>query len=216
MMQFQQILFDVDGTLIDSREGIVAAMQFALDKANIDSIGAETIQRCIGMPLVPMIQALVPDLDEKSAGQMAIWYREYFADRGVLQHRVYDGMAQLLAQLAAAKLTLTVVTSKPLPFAQRVLEKLDFQQYFSTIYAPDLGLKPRKKGEFIGDFLRDSKANVATCVMIGDRAEDINAANENAMASIGVTYGFGSRSELEQAGASRIADSAAQLGEFLL
>lgn len=215
-MPYEQILFDVDGTLIDSREGIIASVQYAMGKAGRDTLDPKTIQKTIGMPLIPMIQALVPDLDEENSKQMAVWYREYFSDRGVMQHQVYDGVAELLAKLHEAKKTLTVVTSKPLPFTERVLEKLDFRKYFCMVYAPEVTLKTRKKGEFIADFLKESGVDLTACVMIGDRAEDINAAGENGMSAIGVTYGFGSQQELENAGAIKVADNAVQLGEMLL
>lgn len=214
-MPYQRILFDMDGTLIDSSPGIVAAMRYALSSAGFDSVEEGVIRKAIGLPLLPMVRQLAPTADDETADQLAVLYREYFAETGVLEATVYGGVMELLDHLLAKGFQLHVVTSKPAPFVEKVCRAFGFEACFASVHAPSLGFAPKRKAELIGELLKGYDLQPATCLMIGDRAEDILSARENAIDALGVTYGFGTKEELEDAGTIAVVDQASHIETFL-
>jgi acetolactate synthase-1/2/3 large subunit len=202
------ILFDLDGTLIDSSAGIINSMLHALR-----SVDRNKIKSAIGLPLLPMIKKLLPNITEEEANVIAKRYRSHYSKIGLYNSVLYDGVFELL-DMFSKEYNLYIVTSKPVQFAESIAKKLNIHKYFKSIKGPDLSFIPKNKTELISELLKKEGLTPESCIMIGDRAEDILAAETNNIKTIGVSYGYGSAKELDKA--ILIANSTYDLMEILL
>jgi len=143
-------------------------------------------------------------------------YREYFKDTGIYENEVYSGMEDLLEALKDKQYILGVATSKPTVFAEIIIKHFDLERYFSCVVGSNLDGTRTDKAEVIAEALTqlsiDEKENV---VMIGDRKHDILGAKKMEIDSIGVTYGYGSYEEIEDAGADYIIENIDGLKKIL-
>jgi len=216
MYRKQVCLFDLDGTLTEPGEGITNSVMYALDKFGIHETNRESLYRFIGPPLLDSFQNYY-GMPPEQAEQAVDAYREYFSVKGLFENRVYEGIPVLLQELRNAGKTLVLATSKPEVFSLRILDKFDLSQYFHFVGAASLDSSRSQKPDVIRHALQlCGNPDPETVVMIGDRKHDILGAKENGLQSIGVLYGYGNRSELEQAGADVIVESVTQLKGILL
>jgi phosphoglycolate phosphatase len=210
------ILFDLDGTLTDPKEGIINSYRYALAAFGIQEEDT-SLTRFIGPPLRESFAALgfSPGETEKAVAV----YREYFSTEGIFQNAVYPGVPKMLETLRGAGFTLCVATNKAEVYAQTILEHYNLSQYIAYTSGDSLDgtLASGGKKEIIRRALEAvSAADLTRAVMAGDRKHDILGAKESGIASVGVLYGYGSREELEAAGADRIAGSPEELTALLL
>jgi phosphoglycolate phosphatase len=205
-------LFDLDGTLIDSEPGITACIRHALAKLDVP-VPAD-LRPWIGPPLRHSFAPLL-DHDTVRIEAAVDYYHERFSTLGWREHAVYPGIAAAIDALLAAGHRLAVVTSKPVHHAAPILESLPFGHRFAKLYGPDPASPHSEKAGMIAQALADFGATPAAAAMIGDRRFDIEGAVANGVAGIGVLWGFGSRLELEQAGAHAIATHPDELGALL-
>lgn len=194
-------LFDLDGTLIDSEPGITACIRHALAKLTVPE--PADLRSWIGPPLRHSFAPLL-DNDAVRIEAAVDYYHERFATLGWREHAIYPGIADMIAGLHAAGHRLAVVTSKPQQHAAPIIEALPFGSHFETLYGPDPSSPHSEKASMIADALADFGAAPQDTVMIGDRRFDIEGAVANGVAGIGVLWGFGSREELEEAGAHAV------------
>ncbi|MEO8777660.1 MAG: HAD hydrolase-like protein [Rhodanobacter sp.] len=208
-------LFDLDGTLIDSEQGITESIWHALTRLELPLPSPAELRRWIGPPLR---QSFAPLLDhDPGRVELAVgYYRERFDIRGWREHAVYPGMESLMTRLRDAGHRLLVVTSKPQRHAALIVAQLPFGDVFEGLYCPHPDSGHSEKAELIAAALRDFACPPEQAVMIGDRRFDIEGARANEVRSVGVLWGFGSRDELEQSGASAIVAAPAELGHLLL
>jgi phosphoglycolate phosphatase len=145
-------------------------------------------------------------------------YRSYFTTKGMFENRVYDGVEQMLRALKKAGKRMFIATGKPTVYARQILEHFGLADYFECVCGIDLKEAATEKDELIGQVLSFANLAPEDCVMIGDRKFDIIGANKTGVTPIGVTYGYGSREELLEAGndATIIAESVEELQEILL
>jgi phosphoglycolate phosphatase len=191
-------LFDLDGTLIDSELGITSSIKHALE--HLDVPAPLDLRSWIGPPLrVSFAPLLGHDAERVEAA--VDHYHDRFSAIGWQEHSVYPGVGELIVSLHEAGHTLAVVTSKPLEHAAPIVESLPFGNYFARIYGPDPSSPLSEKASMIANALMDFEMPAHQAVMVGDRHFDIEGAVANGVAGIGVLWGFGSREELEQAGA---------------
>ena len=215
-MKKRNILFDLDGTLTDPGTGITRSVQYALQYYGIEETRREVLEAFIGPPLKEQFMKYY-GFSPRQASEAIDHYREYFQETGIFENQVYPGIRQMLKALKDDGRILWVATSKPEPFAQRILEHFDLDGYFSCVAGASMDETRVKKGEVIAYAIeRMGAERRADLVMVGDREHDILGAAENGMDSIGVLYGYGSREELEQAGAGRIAKTVWELERMLL
>lgn len=201
---YQNLLFDLDGTLTDPGIGITNSVSYALEKYGIKTKDRSQLYPFIGPPLQDSFEEFY-GFSKEDAGMAVKYYREYYEDRGILENRIYDGIPQLLQSLCDAGMRLFVATSKPECFAVQILEYFSIQQYFTYIAGSGLDGSRSGKDEVIAYALKAGNIqDPASAVMIGDRRYDIAGAKKNGLASIGVLFGYGSRRELEEAGADFI------------
>lgn len=215
-MAFSHLLFDLDGTLTDPAEGVFAAVQFALQQMNSAPLSQAVLSRFIGPPLSVSFASYC-GFDEAQAEQAIYWYRVYYRERGKFENEPYPGVEKFLQELKASGKTLIVATSKPEPVAVEVLEHFGLAQYFNEIAGSELNDLNSTKSKVIRDVLhRGNITDLHSTVMIGDREHDVIGARENQLPTIGVLYGYGSREELEAAGAWRIAADFEEIKKIVL
>ncbi|KAI4447097.1 5'-nucleotidase [Eubacterium plexicaudatum ASF492] len=202
---YQNLLFDLDGTLTDPGVGITNSVAYALEKFGIQTQERSQLYPFIGPPLQDSFERFY-GFSQEDAKQAVGYYREYFKEKGIFENKVYDGMARLLESLCDAGKNLYVATSKPEIFAVRILDYFSLSRYFTFVAGSNLDGTRSKKEDVIAYALHAAKiSDLSDVVMIGDREYDIAGAKKNGIASVGVLYGYGGRQELENAGADYIA-----------
>jgi phosphoglycolate phosphatase len=210
----QLVLFDLDGTLIHSEAGIVGSLRHAFERLELPAPPLDELRRWIGPPLRQSFPSVIGD-DPARVELAVAHYRERFDSIGWTEHEVYPGIAELIEQLVARGCVLAVVTTKLREQARRIIDHLPFGRHFREVYGPSGDGHHSEKAEMIARALADFGVAPAQAVMIGDRHFDIEGARHNGVRGLGVAWGFGSRDELEQAGAAAIARTPAELGALL-
>ncbi len=208
------LLFDIDGTLIDSAPGILRSVQYSLEKMGREAPEATKLTCFIGPPLVDSYQNYC-GMTKADAQRATALYRERYFDVGVLEAAPYAGIPALLEELQAAGFFLAVATSKPQALAERFLALHELAGYFSVICGAVDGVRTHKP-EILAYLLPLLPAGGENAVMIGDRRYDIEGAKRAGLRSIGAAYGYSDPGELETAGADWIVDSVGVLRRLLL
>lgn len=207
------LLFDLDGTLTDPREGITRCVRHALSAVGAAVPHDEELVRWIGPPLHQSFRDYLGE-DEVVARAVEA-YRARFAERGMFENRVYLGVPEALAELRGRGWTLFVATSKPAVFARKILEHFGLSAYFAGVYGSELSGERSDKAELIAHLLATEGVTSACATMIGDRAHDVLGARRNDVRALGVLWGYGSRTELQEAGADAVFASIAELRSAL-
>lgn len=213
-MNYQTILFDLDGTLTDSGEGILNSVTYALETLDVVVPERRLLQSFIGPPLRESFIEKI-GLSQQQAEEAVDHYRVYFKDRGLFENAVYDGVPQMLGQLKQAGCRLYVATSKPEVFAKQIIAHFDLEGYFEQIYGASMDGSRSHKGDVIAYALQRADIDRRSALMVGDREHDMLGARANGLSGLGVLYGFGNETELLQAGAIHLADSPEQVYEWL-
>lgn len=214
MEQDRVLLFDLDGTLTDPGTGITNSVMYALNKFGIKEEDPRRLYPFIGPPLIDSFGQFYGFSLEKSR-QAVAYYREYFSEKGIFENEVYEGIPELLAQLKEQGWRLGVATSKPEAFAIRIISHFRLDSYFSFIAGATMDESRSRKSDVIAYALDQMGAQAAKSLMIGDRSYDVLGAKEQGMKALGVAYGYGSRQELEQAGAVYVADTPGEIAVWI-
>jgi len=213
---FEYILFDLDGTITDSGEGITKSVQYALKYFDILVNNLEELCKFIGPPLKESFREFYK-FDEEKSNLALVKYREYYADKGIYQNSLYDGIIELLEKLKEKGKTIILATSKPEVYAKQILEYFKIDKYFTFVAGSDFEETRVRKGDVIKYALEGAGiSDLSKVVMVGDREHDIIGAKENNIKSIGVLYGFGDVIELTQARAEYIVNNTNELLNILL
>lgn len=209
------ILFDLDGTLTDPQEGILACLRHALNALDQPIPDDDTLRLLIGPPLRQgMSQLLHCPADDPWVDAAITAYRDRFSTVGLFENRLYDGILDALSALTA-QASLYVVTSKPRVFAERIVAHFGLGRYIQTVYGSDLDGTRSDKGDLIAYALEQSGLAAAETVMVGDRRYDIMGALRHRVWPVGVLWGYGSRQELIQAGGQWLLEHPSDLLTFL-
>jgi phosphoglycolate phosphatase len=198
------LLFDLDGTLTDNFSGIASSIRHALAAMGSEPPPEAALRSCVGPPLRQSFARLLATDDADEVERAIAHYRERYAEAGWRENVVYGGIANALARCSGAGATLVLCTSKPQPYAERIVAHFGLASHFRAIYGADLAGKRDDKSKLVSYLLRSEGFEAAACAMIGDREHDIHAAHANGMRAVGVLWGYGSREELAQAGAEAI------------
>ena len=210
---FDLVLFDLDGTLTESGIGITRSVAYALRKHGIEETDQAKLDRFVGPPLIDSYMRYYGFSWEQAV--LAVeYYREYYAVTGIFENRVYDGVETMLQALTDAGKTCVLATSKPEHFALQILEHFRLSRYFSCVAGATMDEKRTNKADVIAYALQ-KVGKTGNAVMVGDRRHDIEGAKVHGLPSIGVLYGYGSREELEAAGAVYLAETAADILKFI-
>lgn len=203
------LIFDLDGTLSDPREGIVRCMRHALEDVQADVPPASALEGWIGPPLHEAFATFLGD-HEKALRAVAA-YREEYGKTGLYENRLYDDIEGALETLHHLSPAMFVATSKPTVFAIRSLEHVGLLRYFRAVYGSELSGERANKVELLRHLMDAEQLRPEELVMIGDRMHDVAAARAHGIRSVGVTWGFGSDAELRDAGADNICSSVSDL-----
>jgi phosphoglycolate phosphatase len=205
------VLLDLDGTLIDSRPGIAASCLAALRALGHTPDEALDITPFIGPPLEDVLRGLLRVYDDDRLDEAVRAYRQHYGESGFLGSELYPGIGDALEAMRQAGLRIYMATSKREIFARRIAEHLNLTGYFDSIYGSVHGGQLDHKPELLAHVLSEQGLIASDVVMVGDRRHDINGAHAVRMRGLGVLWGYGSRDELEIAGADDLVERTADL-----
>ncbi len=207
-------LFDLDGTLTDPKTGITRSVQYALEKLGRPVPEADELTWMIGPPLVEGFTKLLGGAEH--ALEAVRLYRERFSDVGLFENEVYEGIPAALESLQELGARLFVATSKPHVFARRILDHFGLSRFFREVYGSELDNRNADKRDLIRHILDRERFDPAAALMVGDRKHDAIGARTNGITALGVTWGYGSRQELLEAGVACLVENPGGLEESIL
>ena len=214
---FTHIFFDLDGTLTDPATGITNSFIHALKFYGLEIPSYEELCKLIGPPLPYSFETTFGFSHDKAMEAVAK-YREYFSTKGLYENKVYDGIPELLQKLKKQGRHLVVATSKPEEYSIKIIEHFGLGKYFDFVCGSLMDESRSKKDEVIAyalDCCGLTESDKPRVLMVGDRHHDIEGAKANGLKSCGVLFGYGSRSELEEAGADYIAKAVMDIFEVI-
>lgn len=206
-MKKEYVLFDLDGTLTDPKEGITKSVRHALNAFGIENKSLDDLCCFIGPPLKDSFMEYY-GFSETDAQKAVEIFREYFSSKGIFENKVYEGTKEVLKALQKEGKKLYVASSKPEVFVRKILKHFQLDDCFVFMGGADLEEVRVKKADVIQYVLETCNIkDLSKTVMIGDRKHDILGAKEIGIDSIGVLYGYGNREELSEAGANYLVES---------
>ena len=218
---FQYCLFDLDGTLTDSQEGIIKSVQYALSFFGIEEHDLQKLTPFLGPPLKKSFMEFYGFSQEDAEKAIAL-YRERFAPIGIFENSVYPGIPDLLERLKEKGMLLAVASSKPECYVRQILAHFDIEKYFDVVVGSELDGSRSQKEEVVEEALKrlgiltvPIEKRKSVCVMIGDRKFDLQGAKAHFLTGVGAGYGYASAGELEEEGADYIAETVEKLAQYL-
>jgi phosphoglycolate phosphatase len=200
------VLLDLDGTLSDSRPGIVASFRHTLTMFGYDPGDAGDLTWAVGPPIRVSLTNLLAQFHDDRVDEALAAYRERYSAYGLYECSVYPGIAAMLDALRDRNIVMCIATSKRRDFAERVMDYLELRHYVRGVYGAEPGGGLDRKQDLLEHILAVEHFAPQDCVMLGDRLHDIEAAKANGIRSIGALWGYGGQAELEEAGADAIAE----------
>jgi phosphoglycolate phosphatase len=200
------VLFDLDGTLTDSRVGITASIRHALDRLGRACPDDDALATYIGPPLRGTLSTLLETRDAALIEAALRHYRTRYDDVGLFENRVYDGVREMLADTARLGRRLFVTTAKPQHAARRIVEHFGLAPHFAGVYGAEPGGRFDAKADLVAHLIESGVVRPASSAMVGDRASDIAAAKAHGIPAIGALWGFGGPGELADAGADLLCE----------
>ena len=212
---YKVILFDLDGTLTESGEGITKSVQYALEKLGQPEPDLKKLEVFVGPPLLQQFMKYA-GLDEETAVRAVEYYRERYTDIGIFENQVYPGVEDMLDKLRGKGYILAVASSKPERFVKKVLDHFDLTKYFHEIVGSEMNGGRISKADVIEEALDrlhmgDHRDQV---IMVGDKEHDVFGARKAGLKCLAVSYGYGSEEELKNANPLKIVDSAQEVIDF--
>lgn len=216
MNNWEYILFDFDGTIVNSEEGITKGVAYSLKQLGIEITDLNKLRVFIGPPLRESYIEFY-GLDEDQLAKATVAYRDYYHAKGLFECHPYKGIAQLLHRLKNTGKKVILATSKPQYFAEEILKKFDLIHYFDFISGSGLDGSRTDKAQVIAYALEQCRINdLDKVLMVGDRKYDVMGAKTAGLRCATVLYGFGDRAEFEKAGADYIVTDVTELESLLL
>ena len=211
-MKYTTVLFDLDGTLTRSEKGITRSALYACEKLGFTGHTEEEFKVFIGPPLFDSFRKVVGMTDEQAEEALKL-YRERFSTIGYAENEVYAGIPALLRSLKKNGAKVAIATAKPQAFAEKIAKRFGFAPYLDALVGPGFDNKHSSKKSIVERAIAQLGG---VPVMVGDRCFDVDGGKDNGIDTIGVTYGYGSREELEKAGATYVVDTVDELTDVLL
>ena len=215
MTRYSAVLFDLDGTIVDSAPGITAALDYTFRQMGVRVPSPDRMLEWVGPPIMDSFRNLA-GLDHAKSLQALAIYREYYLAHGIADAHPYPGLPQLIRDLASARVPTSLATSKPEAPSRAILDRLDLTGFFTEITGASEDETRSAKADVVAEALRRlaaDGADVSRTVMIGDRRSDVEGAAENDVPTIFVRWGYGSLAE--SAGAVATVSDAAALRRAL-
>jgi len=210
------VLLDLDGTIVDSHPGILASCRAALRALGHEPDETLDIRRTIGPPLEDTMRIFLQSHGDDRVEEAVAAYRQHYGESGFLGSVPYPGMGSSLEEMKRAGLRIYLASSKRAIFVRRILDHLKFAAYFDGIDGSVPGGELDHKPELLAHILYKHSLSPSESLMVGDRREDISGAHAVGMRGLGVLWGYGTRDELETAGADQLVDSPANLARTVI
>jgi phosphoglycolate phosphatase len=201
------VLLDLDGTLTDPGAGVERSLRHALAALGREPTRVD-LARAVGPPLHEVLREYLPDAADAAVEEAVRLYRERYARVGLFENAVYPGVAELLEGIRGRGWRALVVTSKLESIAVRVIEHFGLSPSLAGVVGCRDG-EPGRKEDLVARALRREALRRGAAVVVGDRRHDVHGARACGLAAVGVTYGYGTRDELERAGAAWICETPA-------
>ena len=214
-LDYDWLLFDLDGTLTDPFEGITRSVEYALNAFGIEVEDRRTLAPFIGPPLVESLTERYGFTMEDAVAAVAK-YREYFAVKGLYENELFEGIPELINDCRKAGYKISMATSKPTHYAKIIAEHFDIARYFDAIHGSSLDGSRITKSSVVAEAVREEGLDPERALMIGDRRHDVEGAREHGIKTVGVLYGYGSLEEHSAARAAYIAKDLDELRELLI
>ena len=213
---YQYLLFDLDGTLTNPKEGITKSVQYALRHFGIEVADPDTLTPYIGPPLIPSFMEFHGLTQEQALEALQV-YRKRFESVGLFENEVLDGVPEMLCSLKQKGRYVAVASSKPEAYVRRILEHFDLLQFFVEVVGASMDEKLSAKKDIIGEALRrmGKSPGDQDVLMVGDRMHDVEGAKLCGLDSLGVYTGFAPEGELEEAGATYVFHTIKEMADFL-
>ncbi len=195
-VRYPTVFFDLDGTLTDSAPGILNSCEYALSALGIH-MARQEMYAFIGPPLLDSFTKITGS--EELGRKALVLYREYFSEKGIFENSVYPGIPELLQALQEAGCASVLATAKPLVFARRILDYFDLTRWFAHVGGADLQGPVKGKYEVLVRDLAETGADPATVLMVGDRSDDVDAAQRLGLATAAAGWGYAREGEVAHA-----------------
>lgn len=208
------ILFDLDGTVIDSCPGVFGGIRYALERMGDPCPDEEVLYTFIGPSVGPRFRALF-GYDDGQTDRAVTLFREYYGAQGWQECTLYPGLRELFAELCAAGYRLALATKKPQEFTERIVSNLGLTPYFQVVCGAAAEDTHDSKAYILETALKKLNCTPEDTVMVGDTRYDAEAAIEVGMPCIGVLYGFADPDALRAAGMAELAKTTEELGKIL-
>jgi len=212
---YDAVIFDNDGTLVDSAPGILKSANTAFAELGYPAMAMAQFRPFLGPPLRNSFMAFAGMSDGEAERAVAVYRREY-AGGNCFILQIYPGVEDLLRKLRAAGIKTAVASSKPKMFLEKIFGGIGLRALFDAVCGPDPDNHDEGKADIIAEAARACGVPPARCLMVGDRRFDVEGARALGMPCAGVLYGYGSREELEAAGADFLAADCGALSEYCL
>lgn len=214
MKKYKYFLFDLDGTVTDSKEGVTKSAAYALESFGIKVNSTDSLTYFIGPPLTYTFETF-HGFNNEEADKAVVKFREYYSKKGVFENTIYKGIEDVFKLIKQRDGKLIMATSKAEVFTDIILKTSGLYKYFDFISASSYDTSRISKSDIINYALRELNINLSEALMIGDTRYDIEGAKENNIDSLGVLYGYGSLDELTEADANYIAKDVDELKNLI-
>jgi len=211
MPNYDAVIFDNDGTVLDAAPGILGSANAAFAELGYPTLTMEQFMPYLGPPLQDSFTRFAGMSLEEAEQAIAIYRREYIATGKCFVAEVYPGMGQLLKNLRAAGIKTGIASSKPTVFLEKILTEIGLREHFDAVCGVALDRLHGGKDDIIAEAARQCGVAIEQCLMVGDRRFDAEGAHALGIPCVGVLYGYGSREELEQAGADFLVESCGEI-----
>lgn len=213
-MKYDAVFLDFDGTIADTGEGIFSSVSYAIREMGYPPLPDDRLRTFIGPPVFASFKRELGMTDEESR-LAVIKYREAYSNGGIFLLRVYDGIEELMKKMKKSGIQLAIASSKPENFVKTLIDHLKINDMIDFIAAPQSDNAPESKAALVEKAVGHFGVDKSRALMVGDRYFDIEGAKGAGVESAGVTFGYGSREELRNAGATYLADSAEDLEKII-
>lgn len=202
--KYKAVFFDFDGTIADTGDGIFHSVKYAIKESGYPPISDERLRTFIGPPVFDSFRRELGTNEEQS--EFAVMkYREEYSREGIFRFTLYDGIESLLRELKSSGIQVAIASSKPYNFILRIIDYLNFGELVDFISCPLSDKAHESKVILVNRCIEHFEIQKSEALMVGDRYFDIDGANGAGIESIGVTFGYGDKKELSNAGATHIA-----------
>ncbi|MFQ9838361.1 MAG: HAD hydrolase-like protein [Eubacterium sp.] len=212
---YKSVIFDFDGTICDTGEGVKKSAKYSLDAFNIPSDDWQTLDCFIGPPLLVTFQEQF-NQSAADADLLVQKFRERYTNTGIYECELYNGIKQLLINLKDDGMKIGIASSKPQVFVETLLNKFAIAKYFDSVCATSFAADCESKQNIIARCLKELETEPKDALMVGDRFYDIDGAKADMVDGAGVLWGYGSKFEFIECGAKYIVDKVEDIESIAL